>query len=75
MVWECEQGGRRTLALLSGLVVSHVCVCGGVAMTQGDCPRSSVLRGIAGCLQSRKVKTMFRKDFDNVVGDRADNGP
>lgn len=44
-------------------------------MTQGGCPRSSVLSDIADCPQREKVKTMFRKEIENVVGDRAGNGP
>ena len=44
-------------------------------MTQGGCPRSSVLRDIADGPQSKKVKPVFRKEVENVVGDRADNGP
>lgn len=53
-----------------------MCVGGGeVTMTPGVFPRSSVLRGIADYPQREKVKTMFRKEAEDVVGDHADNGP
>lgn len=53
-----------------------MCIGGGeVTMTQGVFPRSSVLKGIADCPQREKVKTIFRKEVENVIGDHADNGP